>query len=116
VQSLLAGAVLAHYSSVTSPGMQQRFRFVDHIRFANWCVVLGALTASTGLVIDFALFLIWLDEKSRPRSFSAASLAQSLILVGSTIASFGVVSRFQRARAARHLDRRDAAVRFSERS
>jgi Glycosyl transferase family 2 len=116
VQSLFAGAVLAHYSSVTSPGVQQRFRFVDHTKFANWCVVLGALTATTGLFIDCALFLIWLDEKSRPRSFSAASLAQSLILVGSTIASFGVVSRFQRARAARHLDRRDAAVRFSERA
>ena len=104
VQALLAGAVLAHYSSVTAPGIQRRFAFVTRLTFANRCVALGMLLVAAGLAIHFALFVVWVSDAPPPRGFSYASLAQSLVLVGSSIASFGAISRFQRARAARRLD------------
>jgi uncharacterized membrane protein YidH (DUF202 family) len=101
VQALLAGAVLAHQSAVTASGLHRRFEFVGRPSFSRRCLTLGVLMMLAGLAIDFVLFFVWLsDESTTPiRSFNNASLAQSLIIVGGTLASFGVVSRFQRARA-----------------
>jgi glycosyltransferase involved in cell wall biosynthesis/uncharacterized membrane protein YidH (DUF202 family) len=103
LQALLAGAVLAYDSSVTAPSVQRRFDFVRRRKFANWCVGLGLALIGAGVAIDFVLFLVWVDNTSRPRSFAAASLAQSLIIIGGTLATFGVLSRVQRARVARHV-------------
>jgi hypothetical protein len=101
LQALLAGAVLAYHSSVAVPGVHRRFEFVGRPAFTNRCVAAGVLSVATGLVIDFVLFVIWVKGDSSPasRAVNWASLAQSLIIAGGTLASFGVVSRFSRARA-----------------
>jgi hypothetical protein len=102
VQALLAGAVLAHHSSVSTPGVQRRFEFVGRPSFPNRCTAAGVLAVVVGLLVDVALFVVWLDDRSPPtRYLGYASLAQSLIIVGGTLATFGVVTRFQRARAYR---------------
>jgi glycosyltransferase involved in cell wall biosynthesis len=100
VQALLAGAILAYHSSVVGPGVHRRFEFVGSPVFSRRCFAVGILLVAAGLAIDFVLFLFWVEgDSTRPRSFGHASLAQSLIIVGGTLATFGVVSRFQRARA-----------------
>ena len=62
----------------------------------------GALQRA-GLCINLVLFQVWVSDNSRPRSVASASLAQSLIMVGGTLAIFGVLSRCQSARVARKL-------------
>jgi len=100
-QALLAGSVLAHYSSLTVRGVHRRFEFVGHRSFTNGCFVAGVLLAVTGLAVDVVLFLVWVggDSPSPLSNLRHASLAQSLIIVGSTLATFGIVSRFLRAQA-----------------
>ena len=63
----------------------------------------GALQRA-GLCINLVLFQVWVSDNSRPRSVASASLAQSLIMVGGTLAIFGVLSRCQSARVARKLE------------
>ena len=103
MEALLAGAVLAHTSSVTPTGVGQRFAFVGEPSFPNRCVGAGVAMAILGLALNVLLFLLWLRDKTHtPLShFGLASLSQSLIIVGGTVATFGILSRFQRARAAR---------------
>jgi hypothetical protein len=103
MEALLAGAVLAHTSSVTPTDVGQRFAFVGKPSFPNRCVGAGVAMAFLGLALNVLLFLLWLGDKSHsPLShFGLASLSQSLIIVGGTVATFGILSRFQRARAAR---------------
>jgi hypothetical protein len=103
VQAVIAGAVLAHHSSLTASGMQRRFAFIGRREFPNRCAAWGVGLISIGLVIDLVLFFVWLgnDEVPPTRSLGFASLAQSFIICGGTVASFGIVSRFQRARAYR---------------
>jgi hypothetical protein len=103
MQALLAGAVLAHNSSFTPTGVGHRFAFVGKSNFPNRCLGTGVTVALVGLALNLVLFALWLGDKARtPLSdFGLASLSQSLIIVGSTIATFGIVSRFMRARAAR---------------
>jgi hypothetical protein len=103
LEAMLAGAVLAHTSSVTPTGVGQRFAFVGKPSFPSHCVRAGVAMAILGLALNVLLFLLWLGDKSHaPLShFGLASLSQSLIIVGGTVATFGILSRFQRARAAR---------------
>ena len=100
-QALLAGSVLAHYSSLTVSGVHRRFEFVGRRSFTNGCLAVGVLLAIVGVAIDLVLFLVWLsgETPSPLSSLRHASLAQSLIIVGSTLALFGIVSRFLRAQA-----------------
>jgi glycosyltransferase involved in cell wall biosynthesis len=103
MQSLLAGAVIAHNSSITMPGIGRRFAFMGSPNFPNRCVVVGVLMAVAGLALNLLLFSLWLGNKSQTAisHFGLASLSQSLVITGGTLASFGVISRFLRARAAR---------------
>jgi glycosyltransferase involved in cell wall biosynthesis len=103
MQALLAGAVLAHNSSFTPAGVGHRFAFVGKVNFPNQCLGTGVAVAILGLVLNFVLFGLWLGNRAETSlsHFGLASLSQSLIIVGSTVASFGVISRFTRARAAR---------------
>ncbi len=103
VQALLAGALLANRSPVTSPGVERRYRFVSSPNFPNWCLGAGVLSVAGGLAINLVLFFVWLsnDELSPTRNLGWASLAQSLIIVGGTLASFGVIGRIERARVQR---------------
>ncbi len=103
MQGLLAGAVLAHNSSLTPTGIGNRFAFVGNANFPNHCIGTGVALAVLGVAVNLALFVLWLSDKANtPLShFGMASLSESLIIVGSTAACFGVVTRFTRARAAR---------------
>jgi hypothetical protein len=103
MEAMLAGAVLAHTSSVTPTGVGQRFAFVGKPNFPSRCVRVGVAMALLGLALNLLLFLLWLGDRTRTTlsHFGLASLSQSLIIVGGTVATFGILSRFQRARAAR---------------
>ena len=60
----------------------------------------GLLLTAAGLLIDLVLLLVWLTGNETPPigGFGLTSLAQSLIIVGGSLVSFGVVSRFLRSR------------------
>jgi glycosyltransferase involved in cell wall biosynthesis len=96
VQALLAGVLIAHSSSVTSPGVERRFRFVAHPLFRRRCFAAGAGMLILGLALNGLLFLRWLNEDAQgPSDLPLSSLSQSLIIVGGTLASFSVVSHFR---------------------
>jgi glycosyltransferase involved in cell wall biosynthesis len=103
VQAFLAGAVLAYYSPVAAPGARRRFDFVGRPTFPMRCFALGLLFVAIGLIVDVVLITFWLTGEPAPpdRGFGVASLAQSLIIIGSTLATFGIVNRFMRALAYR---------------
>jgi glycosyltransferase involved in cell wall biosynthesis len=100
VQALLAGVVLAHNSSITSARSARRYAFVGRPTFPKRCATVGALMVLLGLVINVLIFAGWLqgDEAPPIRGFGLASLAQSLIIVGGTFVTFGLVSYFSRGR------------------
>jgi hypothetical protein len=102
-QALLAGMVLANNSSIAALGARQRFAFVSKPTFPNRCVLAGVALVLVGLGINLILFVLWLADKNQTAlsHFGLASLSQSLIITGGTLASFGIISRFLRARAAR---------------
>jgi hypothetical protein len=103
VQALLAGMVLANRSPVASAGVERRYRFVGTPNFPNRCLATGIVSVLSGLALNFALFLVWLgnDDLSPTHNLGWASLAQSLIIVGGTLASYGVIGRIERARVHR---------------
>jgi hypothetical protein len=95
VQALLAGAVLAHRSSVMIGG-STRYAFVSNPSFPTHCLTAGAASILVGLGLDGALFVSWLRGASSPPAGAAhgiAGLAQSLLITGGTLASFGLTAR-----------------------
>jgi hypothetical protein len=99
MQAVLAGAVLANASSVSMPGVKRRFAYVGAESFPGHCALAGVITGLVGLAINGVLFGYWLADSSPPLDqLGLASLSQSLIIIGSTLATFGLVSRFVRAR------------------
>ena len=99
VQALLAGVVLAHNSSIVTGRDVSRYQFVGKESFPRRCVYLGGFMIVGGLVVNILLFAGWLQGDDSPpvRGFGVASLAQSLIIVGGTLISFGLVRYFSRA-------------------
>ena len=94
VQSLLGGVVLAHRSSLVHPSIRHRFRMVGSPGFSVRCLWGGLAGAATGLAIDLVLFVVWVrDDATAVNGPAWASLAQSLLILGSTVALFGLVSR-----------------------
>jgi glycosyltransferase involved in cell wall biosynthesis len=94
VQSLLVGSLLAHYSSMVPARVRERFRFVGSPSFASRCVTGGVLAIAGGLGLDAYLTASWLWGWRAPVwGHAAASLAQSLIIAGGTMASFGFLRR-----------------------
>ena len=94
-QALLAGAVLANRSSVASGAIRERFAFAGRPGFPGRCLAAGLGAIAAGLAIDFVLFIIWVQDNPQPsRGQALAALAHSLLIVGGTLASFGVVSRY----------------------
>ncbi|MEA2843519.1 MAG: hypothetical protein QOJ69_1190 [Actinomycetota bacterium] len=92
-QALLAGTVLAYRLSVISGSVCTRFAFAGGNRFAFRCVVAGSTSMLVGLGIDLVLFVVW--STGRPalsRSLALAALAQSLLIVGASVALFALVS------------------------
>lgn len=96
LQALLAGAVLAFRSSLARKGVGRRFSFVGRRSFLKRCLATGVLAITAGLSIDLAMFFGWIGGSASPPNHGVpiASLAQSLLMVGGTLSSFGVVARF----------------------
>jgi hypothetical protein len=101
VQALLAGVILAHESSVTSPGVERRFSFVGHPRFRRRCFTAGAAMVAAGLVIHLAMFFLWVGGEpfGASHGLGLASLAQSLIVVGGTLVTLSIVAHFRLRRS-----------------
>ena len=96
LQALLAGAVLAYRSSLVRGSVHRRFEFVGRPGFPGACLAGGLVALLLGLGLDAVLFSGWVQGEESPpvRGLEVASLAQSLIIAGATLASFGVVSRY----------------------
>jgi len=94
VLALLAGAILAHVSSVVPVSVRRRYDYIGDRRFLMRCTVGGGLATGTGLVADIALLSNWAAGSSAPTwGLALASLAQSLIITGVAVGVFGVVGR-----------------------
>jgi hypothetical protein len=100
LQMFFAGAVVASYSPVARSG-RNVYRFLSDPRWPRRAVGYGLLVAGLGLLIDFALFVSWLRNVDVTRTtgvaFGFASLAQTLLILGGSMAVIGVLSRFARA-------------------
>jgi Glycosyl transferase family 2 len=96
VQALLAGAVLAYRSSLARGAVHRRFAFVGDAAFPGRCLAGGAIAILGGLALDIVLFVGWVGGDPAPpdKGLEVASLAQSLLIVGGTLASFGIVARY----------------------
>lgn len=96
VQGLLAGAFLAERSSVTSARVHRWFAFVNHASFRRRSVLAGAVMVLAGLAINAVMFAGWVrgGTASPSRGSGLASLSQSLIVVGATLAYGAVVAYF----------------------
>lgn len=92
-QAILGGAVLAHRMSVVSQSSRPRFGFVGRPSFGSACLRIGVGSVVTGLVIDGVLLVVGLSGEGAPsRGLALAALAQSLLIVGATLAMFAIVS------------------------
>lgn len=112
-QALLAGAVLAHRLSVLSESVCARFAFVGRPSFLPRCLLGGLGVAGVGLAIDVSLFVSWVGGRdASPRGLVLASIAQSLLIVGASFATFAAVSTMLVGRwgSAPRRERRPAAA------
>jgi glycosyltransferase involved in cell wall biosynthesis len=108
-QALLAGMVAAYRSSVATRATRQRFAVVGRPGFPNGCFALGGVVLLVGLALDAWLFFRWLGGGATPPtgSLEIAALAQSLLMVGGTLASFGIVIRFVLRRSEQEREERE---------
>ena len=99
-QMFFAGAVVASYSPVAHSS-RNMYQFLRDPRWPRRAVGLGLLVAGLGLLIDAALFVSWLGEVDVTRrtgvAFGFASLAQTLLILGGSMAVIGLLGRFVRA-------------------
>jgi hypothetical protein len=95
LQAALAGAVLAHHSTVVAPGVRRRFAFVGGRLLPIRALAVGLGMAAVGLALNAVLLVRWLGGNPSPggRGHGLAALSQALIILGGTFASFGAVSR-----------------------
>jgi hypothetical protein len=96
LQALLAGALLAHRSSIASPAAHRRSAFMGHPRLPDRCLLLGICSGIAGLGVDVVLFARWRagEATSSGRDHGLASLSQALVILGATLICFGVIARF----------------------
>lgn len=95
LQSMLAGAVLAHHSAVVADGVRKRFAFVGRPEVPNRALATGLAMAAAGLALNVVLLVRWLGGDPSPSGtgHGLAALSQALIILGGTFVSFGAVSR-----------------------
>lgn len=100
LQAFFAGAVVLTYSPVAA-SKRSSFAFLRNPLWPRRAVALGLLIAVLGMLIDLALFVVWVEgSNATPTTgvgFGFASLAQSLLILGGSFAVFGVVARFVRS-------------------
>jgi hypothetical protein len=101
VQSILAGVVLAHDSSLTSAGVSRRFRFVGHPRVRRRCFAVGISMVAAGILINVVLIALWVsgEPSGTAKGLGPTSLAQALVVVGATLATFSVVAHLRLRRS-----------------
>ena len=113
LQMFVAGAVVANTSPLARP-RRHSYAFLQDLRWPRRAVEYGLLLAALGVLIDAGLFFWWvLGTHVAPTMgarFALASLAQTLMILGGSMAVFGVVLRF-----ARGLDRASSASRSGTR-
>ena len=100
LQAFFAGVVVANYSPVARSS-RRTYRLLRDPLWPRHAIGLGFLVAALGLVIDVGLFVAWLgDVDLGPTTgvgFGLASLAQSLLILGGSLAVIGVLARFVRS-------------------
>ena len=93
LQSTLVGMTLAHRSPLVTTDTRSRFRFVGSAGFPARCVAIGIAAFLLGLALDGYLFARWLSASSPAgRALVLASAAQTLLIAGGSLVSFGFVS------------------------
>jgi energy-converting hydrogenase Eha subunit A len=93
MQFALVGMVLAYRSPLVTNGARLRFRFVASARFPAKCVALGVVALLLGLALDGYLFVRWVSgSPALSRALVLASAAQTLLIAGGWLVSFGFVS------------------------
>jgi len=104
LEALFAGAVVLTYSPVAA-SKRSSFGFLRNPRWPRRAMVLGLLVAMLGMLIDLVLFVAWVEgSRATPTTgvgFAFASLAQSLMILGGSLAVIGLVARFARSSDAR---------------
>ena len=100
-QMFFAGAVVASSSPVARSSRRGTFQFVRDPLWPRRAIGLGLIVALVGLFIDVGLFISWLRDldliPTEGVGFGFASLAQTLLILGGSLAVFGVVARFARS-------------------
>jgi len=92
-QAVLAGSVLGYRLAALSGTVTSRFRIVGRPSFPTNCLKGGVLAVTVGMAIDLLLFVGWLAQgPTHSRALVLAALAQSLLIVGVTVITFGIVS------------------------
>jgi glycosyltransferase involved in cell wall biosynthesis len=99
LQAFFAGAIVTNYSPVASG--PRRYQFLRSPRWPRRAIVLGFLIGGLGLLIDLGLFVAWVrGGRGVPTTgvrFGFASLAQTLLILGGSLAVIGVLARFVRS-------------------
>jgi hypothetical protein len=102
LQTFFAGAVVANASPVATRGPRLH-SFLHDPRWPRRALALGVVLAVLGVLIDFVLFLSWLQDldlnPTNGVGFGFAALAQSLLILGGSSMVVGVLARFARDRA-----------------
>jgi hypothetical protein len=95
LQGVLLGTVLTHQSALASPGIKKRFEFVGRRAFPRACTAVGLVAFLAGIALDAVLFVrsVWATPDFYG-GLALASTAQSLLIGGGTIMSFGFVVRW----------------------
>lgn len=100
LQTSFVGAVVADASPVATRASRLH-SFLHDPLWPRRAVGLGVILAVLGVLIDFVLFLSWLQDldlnPTNGVGFGFAALAQSLIILGGSAMVVGVLARFARA-------------------
>jgi glycosyltransferase involved in cell wall biosynthesis len=99
LQVVLLGMVLANQSSWVGIQTQKTFHFVGTPAFSTVLVTAGCAALIMGFGLDAVLLVRWLGSGSVAlfsRALAFASAAQSLILVGGSLLSYGFLVRWLR--------------------
>jgi glycosyltransferase involved in cell wall biosynthesis len=93
LQAVLVGLIFVWRRAARSGApLGQGLGFIRTSRFPQLCLLLGAALLVSGLGINGLLFGQWIDSgRSASGNLPLASLAQSLLLVGGSLGSFGLV-------------------------
>lgn len=95
LQTMLVGLVFVwRQAALTGQKIRHRLAFIRSPSFPARCTIAGAAVLITGLAIDALLLAKWLNGVSTVADLPVAALAQSLLLTGGSLGSFGLVLKW----------------------